>query len=52
MHLFISDVNHDETVLVEYVDFGNEEALDFKDIKKIPDMYLRLPRQVIQLNCE
>ena len=40
------DVNHDETVHVEYVDFGNEETLQFKDIKKIPDMYLNLPRQV------
>ena len=40
------DVNHDETVLIEYVDFGNEETLQFKDIKKIPDMYLKLPKQV------
>ena len=40
-------VNSDDTVNVAYVDFGNCETLPFSDIRKLPDMYLRLPRQVI-----
>ena len=45
-----SDVNHDETVEVEYVDYGNTEVISFKDVKKIPDMYLKLPKQVRSLS--
>ena len=40
-------VKSDETVDVTYVDFGNSETLPFSDIRKLPDMYLRLPKQVI-----
>ena len=39
-------MNIDETVLVEYVDYGNTETLSFTEIKKIPPMYLELPKQV------
>lgn len=39
-------VNSDETVHVTYVDFGNSERLPFADIRKLPDMFLRLPKQV------
>lgn len=43
----VAGVNSDDTVNVVYVDFGNCETLSFSDIRKLPDMYLRLPRQVI-----
>eukprot|EP00111_Clytia_hemisphaerica_P005366 TCONS_00015509-protein len=46
----VRNVNHDETVVVEYIDFGNEETLPFTDIKKIPDMYLKLPRQCVKVS--
>lgn len=39
-------VNSDETVEVTYVDFGNSERLPFSDIRKLPDMFLRLAKQV------
>jgi len=39
-------VNSDETVDVTYVDFGNSERLPFVDIRKLPDMFLRLAKQV------
>jgi len=39
-------VNSDETVQVTYVDFGNSERLPFADIRKLPDMFLRLAKQV------
>lgn len=39
-------VNSDETVEVTYVDFGNSERLPFADIRKLPDMFLRLAKQV------
>ena len=42
-------VNSDETVDVTYVDFGNSEKLPFADIRKLPDMFLRLAKQVIVL---
>ena len=42
-------VNSDETVDVTYVDFGNSEKLPFADIRKLPDMFLRLAKQVIIL---
>ena len=44
-------VNSDETVNVTYVDFGNSEKLPFSEIRKLPDMFLRLPKQVIKLRC-
>lgn len=44
-------VNSDETVNVTYVDFGNSEKLPFSDIRKLPDMFLRLPKQVIKVRC-
>ncbi|XP_015777943.1 PREDICTED: RING finger protein 17-like [Acropora digitifera] len=43
-------VNSDDTVNVVYVDFGNCETLPFSDIRKLPDMYLRLPRQALPLS--
>ena len=48
--LFVSiAVNSDETVDVTYIDFGNSETLPFADIRKLPDMFLRLPKQVRNL---
>jgi len=44
-------VNSDETVDVTYVDFGNSEKLPFSDIRKLPDMFLRLAKQVICHYC-
>ena len=44
-------VNNDETAIVTYVDFGNSEKLPFSEIRKLPDMFLRLPKQVIKLCC-
>lgn len=48
---FIIEVNLDETVLVKYVDYGNSETLTFNEIKKIPPMYLELPKQVSAVYC-
>ena len=39
-------MNSDDTVDVTYVDFGNSERLPFADIRKLPDMFLRLAKQV------
>ena len=44
-------VNSDETVNVTDVEFGNSEKLPFSEIRKLPDMFLRLPKQVIKLRC-
>ncbi|XP_067050162.1 tudor domain-containing protein 1-like isoform X2 [Acropora muricata] len=46
----VTGVNSDDTVNVVYVDFGNCETLPFSDIRKLPDMYLRLPRQALPLS--
>jgi len=46
----VTGVNSDDTVNVAYVDFGNCETLPFSDIRKLPDMYLRLPRQALPLS--
>lgn len=47
----LTAVNSDETVDVTYVDFGNSERLPFADIRKLPDMFLRLSKQVRGLNA-
>ena len=47
----IIEVNLDETLLVEYVDYGNTETLTFNEIKKIPPVYLELPKQVNTFYC-
>ena len=44
--LVTAAVNSDETVDVTYVDFGNSEKLPFSEVRKLPDMFLRLPKQV------
>lgn len=49
MLFFIVEVNIDETVEVDYVDYGNSETLSFEDLKKIPDMFIKIPIQVIIL---
>jgi len=41
----IKRVNIDETVEVDYVDYGNSETLSFEDLKKIPDMFIKIPIQ-------
>lgn len=43
----VTAVNSDETVDVTYVDFGNSEKLTFSEIRKLPDMFLRLPKQAL-----
>ena len=48
IYICFAGVNSDETVDVTYVDFGNSEKLPFSDIRKLPDMFLRLPKQVIK----
>jgi len=45
----VTGVNSDETVDVTYVDFGNSEKLPFSDIRKLPDMFLRLAKQAISV---
>ena len=42
----VSAINSDDTVDVSYVDFGNSERLPLSEIRKLPDMFLRLPKQV------
>lgn len=39
-------VNSDETLDVNYVDYGNSERLPFSALRKLPDSLLALPRQV------
>lgn len=46
----VTGVNSDETVDVTYVDFGNSEKLPFSDIRKLPDMFLRLPKQALPIS--
>lgn len=38
-------INKNNTVSVEFVDYGNRENLSFKDLRRIPDMYLNSPKQ-------
>ncbi|KXJ22761.1 RING finger protein 17 [Exaiptasia diaphana] len=38
-------VNSDETLDVNYVDYGNSERLPFSALRKLPDSLLALPRQ-------
>ena len=45
-YIFIAAVHNDEKVDVSYVDFGNSEKLSFAELRKLPDMFLRLPKQV------
>merc|ERR1719450_71287 len=42
-------VNHDDTVEVEYVDYGNSETLPFKDLRRLPDMYLEMSQQCMKV---
>lgn len=42
----VLSVNSDETVDVNYVDYGNSERLPFSAVRKLPDSFLALPRQV------
>lgn len=50
--LFVTTAVHsDETVDVTYVDFGNSERVPFAEIRKLPDMFLRLAKQVRSLNA-
>ena len=46
MFLRVTAVHSDETVDVSYVDFGNSETRPFSEIRKLPDMFLTLPKQV------
>lgn len=41
----VRKVHLDDSVDVEFVDYGNIENLKFDDVKKIPQMYLALPKQ-------
>ncbi|XP_048577826.1 RING finger protein 17 isoform X3 [Nematostella vectensis] len=43
----VTAVYSDETVDVSYVDYGNFERLAFSEIRKLPDIFLNLPKQAI-----
>lgn len=45
----VLNVYHDDTVEVEYVDYGNHECIPFSDLRRIPDMYLEMPQQCIKV---
>ena len=45
----VLNVNVDDTVEVEYVDYGNREILPFSDLRRIPDMYLEMSQQCVKV---
>lgn len=47
----IMDLPGRKEVDVYYVDFGNEERLWYNQIHKITDDFLKLPTQVVPINC-
>ncbi len=46
---FFQDVHDDTSVDVTFVDYGNSEKTSFSEIKKLPDTYLPLRKQVISI---
>ena len=44
--LCFTDVHDDCRIDVEFVDYGNSETTSFSEIRKLPDAYLTLPKQV------
>uniref|UniRef100_T2M6M2 Tudor domain-containing protein 1 n=1 Tax=Hydra vulgaris TaxID=6087 RepID=T2M6M2_HYDVU len=45
----VKQVNNNDSVDVEYVDYGNCETVSITSIKKIPEMYLLLPKQALKV---
>lgn len=42
-------VNEDRTVDIDFVDFGNKETIHFSGLMKIPEIFTRLPIQVMKM---
>ena len=44
----VTDVSADQVVSVLYIDFGNSEELPFREIRRLPDHLVRLPKQAMK----